>query len=167
MSGFSSETRNVQSIISQTSLWRDLASQLPTPKHPHDFLVGIFTQHRFCEPEYARIVDCGLVSDISFSSKICLAVACQDDGVCTMFIGCDAVSSLIDDAIAVSSGRFEPPAVRMLDGATRGMIVEERTYSPTSKPIWPIACARDGFGDPSTDHADFASCANVIQATQA
>ena len=77
------------------------------------------------------------------------------------------MSGLIDDTIAVGSGRLEPPAVRGSDRVMRGMIVRERTYSPTSKPRWPKACARDGFRAPSTDQADFASCIIVIQATYA
>ena len=84
-----------------------------------------------------------------------------------MYIGRDAMSGLINDTIAVGGGRLEPPAVRISDRVTRGMIVRDRTYSPTSKPRWPKACARDGFGAPSTDQADFASCTAVIQATHA
>lgn len=157
---FPGENGNVQAIISQTGLWRNLASQPPAPKHAHDFLFGIFSQHRFREPPYPRVVDCGLVSDIPFSPEVCLTATCKDNGVRTMFIGGDAVSRLIDDAIAVGSSRLKPPAVQMLGQCTGAMIVGEKTYSPTSKPRWPKAYARDGFGAPSTDQADLASCDN-------
>ena len=66
--------------------------------------------HRFREPEHPRIVDRGCVSDGLVSSKVYLAVASQDDGVGAVFVGCDAVGSLVDDAITVSCGRLEPPA---------------------------------------------------------
>ena len=90
--------------------------------------------HRFREPEHPRIVDRGCVSDGSVSSKVYLAVASQDNGVGAVFIGCDAVRSLIDDAITVSCGRLEPPAdLNVRYGVFRERAMRE-TYSPTSKP---------------------------------
>lgn len=90
--------------------------------------------HRFREPEHARIVDRGCVSDGLVSSKVYLAVASQDDGVGAVFVGCDAVGSLVDDAITVSCGRLEPPAdMNVRYGVFQEMRCE-RTYSPTSKP---------------------------------
>ena len=71
----------------------------------------------------------------------------------------------VDDAIAVGSGRLEPPAVQMSSKIARGLMERKMTYSPTSKPRWPMACALDGLGAPSTDQADFDSYALVNQAT--
>lgn len=71
-------------------------------------------QHCLGEPEYPRIVGRGLVSDLAASPEVCLAATCQDDGVSTLFVGCDTVRGLVDDAIAVGSGRLDPPAFRML-----------------------------------------------------
>ena len=159
------EMKILQAIISQPSFWCNFAPQSPASEHAHHFLFGILTEHRFGEPEHARIVDCGPVSDISTSPNLCLAAACHDNGVRTMYIGSDAMSGLINDTIAVGSGRLEPPAVRVSDLVISWMIEREWTHSPTSKPRWPNACARDGFGAPSMDQADFASCTIVIQAT--
>lgn len=101
-----------QAIISQPSLWRNFAPQFPASEHSHDFLFGIFTQHRFRKPEYPRIVDRGCISDLSVSPEVCFAAACQDDGVRIFAIGCDAVRCLVDDAVAVGSRRLEPPSGR-------------------------------------------------------
>ena len=152
-----------QAIISQTGFWRNLALQLPTSEHSHNFLIRIFAQHCLCESEYPWVVNCGSVLDLSLSPEICFAVACQDDGVSTIFIGRDAVSSLVDDAITIGSGRFQPPAVRMSGKGIMATIVGERTYSPTSKPRWPKACARDGSNSPSTDQAEFNSCHHIFR----
>ena len=102
---------NEQAIISQPNLRCKLAPQFPTSKHPHDFFVGIFTQHRLRQLECSRIIDRSFVSDLSVSPKVCLAAACQDNGIGTVFVGRDAVRGFIDDAIAIGSGRLEPPTI--------------------------------------------------------
>ena len=106
------ENGDTQAIISQPCLWRNFASQLPASEHSHDFLFGIFTQHRFRESKYPRIVDRGCISDLLVSPKVCLAAPCQDDGVRSFVVGCDAVRCLVDDAVAIGSRRLEPPSVR-------------------------------------------------------
>ena len=163
---FVNQKGNLQAVISQTSFWRNLTPQLPTSEHSHNFFLGIFAQHCLRESEYPRVVHCGFVSDLSLPPEICFAVACQDDGVGTIFIGGDAVSGLVDNTVTIGSGRLEPPAVRMSGKAFMGTTVGESTYSPTSKPRWPKACARDGFNFPSTDQTDFNSCYHIFRAMQ-
>ena len=90
-------------------------------------------QHRLRKPEHPRIIDRGHISDLSVSSKVYLAAPRQDDGVGAVFVGGDAVSALINYAIAVCSGRLEPPAGQTSGKGIRGMIMRERTYSPISK----------------------------------
>ena len=102
---------NVQAIISQSSLWRNLAPQLPASEHSHDFLLGIFTQHRFREPKHPRIVDGGFVSNRSVSAKVCLAIASQHNGISTILVGGDGVRGLVDDTVTICSGGLEPPTV--------------------------------------------------------
>lgn len=105
------ERRNVQAIISQPSLWRNLALQLPASEHSHNFFFRIFAQHRLCELEHPRIVVRGYVSDISVLPEVYLAAAPQNDSVSTVCVSRDAMRGLVDDAIAVGSGRLEPPAI--------------------------------------------------------
>ena len=90
--------------------------------------------HRFREPEHPRIVNRSCVSDGLVSSKVYLAVASQDDGEGAAFVGCDAVGSLVDDAITVSYSRLEPPADLSVRYGLFQEMGHERTYSPTSKP---------------------------------
>ena len=105
-------TGNVQAIISQSSLWRNLAPQFPASEHSHDFLFWICAQHRLREPEHPGIAHRGFVCDLTVSPEVYLAAACQDDGVGAVFVGGDAVRGLVDDAVAVRSCRLEPPAVQ-------------------------------------------------------
>lgn len=111
----------VEAIISQSSLWRNLAPQFPASEHSHDFLFWICAQHRLREPEHPRIAHRGFVSDLTVSPEIYLAAACQDDGVGAVFVGGDAVRGLVNDAVAVRSCRLEPPVADLKAEVTEGV----------------------------------------------